>query len=285
MGCVIDAALAADEVTLAAGDDGITVALDALAPITGCAALARIGDATWAATLGVGAGEPARGKAPRWQRAADYLATAPLALAADLGDRHVIAAAATDPLDAWLTLDAADPAAGEAAVRALVAAWPPRVATKLAIERRGDQLLVRGRALAEPDLAAIAGALRSAIEAAPQASVTPLPCPPADPLVVACTGARLEVRGLAPALHAMLSTAIDPVVSGGDVIGLRLAAKADLMLPAGDILRGIDGRAVTTVAQRELAEALAAKRGRTTLAIRHQDRDLAIEVVERPAGK
>src|SRR6185312_10088829 len=116
-GCVIDEALSADAAALAHGDRGTTVVLVKRTPLAACPALARVADDIYVATIGDSTIE--HGLASSWARARPYLATAPIALAADLGSRHVLGAAEAGA--AWLAIDAADAPAIEPAAAAVIA--------------------------------------------------------------------------------------------------------------------------------------------------------------------
>ncbi|HSN25049.1 MAG TPA: hypothetical protein VLT45_02155, partial [Kofleriaceae bacterium] len=150
-GCVIDAALSGDAVALAHGESGTTIVIRSPRPVAPCPALARVEADLYVATLGDSTIE--HGLGPRWNRARDYLATAPIALAADLGRRHVLAAA--DATSAWLSIDAADPDAAQRELATAIARWQA-LGKKLAITRHGSQVLVRATALDPDEVATLA---------------------------------------------------------------------------------------------------------------------------------
>lgn len=108
LGCVIEAALASREIALAVDHGDVVLAIDTAAEVN-CPELGQVAPGLWIATVGqvspVDSTAASVWSSPRWARARPYLLEAPLAFAADLGDRHVIAAAQPDPFRAWVTID------------------------------------------------------------------------------------------------------------------------------------------------------------------------------------
>ncbi len=265
---MIDAALASDAVAVAQREAGTTIVIVSRVSPQACPTLARIARDTYVATLGDGTVE--RGLGPRWSRARPYLETSPIALAADLGSRHVLAAAETTA--AWVSIDGAE---AEPLARRVKAA-----ATRykgLTVTHHGSQVLVRGDHLAADDLAAIAGELLTDLDAPERVPVAPLTCPPIGGVIVSCSGTKVVVGSLADALAQLAEPAREPVVSGAEVIGLRLAADA-LMLRRGDILLGIDSHQVHSAA--ELAAVIKGLHGRATVAVRRGTTDILVDLSE-----
>jgi hypothetical protein len=147
----------------------------------------------------------------------------------------------------------------------------------LTVTRTGSQVLVRGDHLAADDLAAIAGELLSVLDAPERVPVAPLTCPPIGGVIVSCSGTKVVVGSLAGALGQLAEPAREPVVSGAEVIGLRLAADA-LMLRRGDILLGIDSHQVHSAA--ELAAVIKGLHGRATVAVRRGTTDILVDFSE-----
>jgi hypothetical protein len=107
LGCVIDAALASRTTALAIDHGDVVVAIDASGEVN-CPELAKVAPGLWIATVGQAAPVDRHASAwasPRWARAQPYLVDAPLAFAAELHDRHVIAAAQAEPFQAWVAID------------------------------------------------------------------------------------------------------------------------------------------------------------------------------------
>jgi hypothetical protein len=266
LSCVIDAALASDAVAFAQREAGTTVVIVSRASPSACPALSKIAAGTYVATLGDATVE--RGLGPRWARARSYLANSPIAIAADLGSRHVLAAAEAQA--AWVAIDAGDADALAPRVKAAAARFHG-----LTVTRTGSQVLVRGDHLAGDDLAAIAGELLAELAAPERVPVAPLQCPPPGGVIVSCSGAKVVVGSLADALGQLAEPAREPVVSGAEVIGLRLAGDA-LMLRRGDILLGIDSHQVRSAA--ELAAVIKVLRKRATVAVRRGTTDILVDL-------
>ena len=241
-------------------------------PVEGCSPVARVAADTYVATLGDSTIE--HGLGSRWRRAQPYLETAPIALAADLGTRHVLAGAGSGA--AWLAIDAADAGAVKRQADAIVARWRS-LASKLVVTRTGSQVLVRATGLDPAEAATVAGDLLTELDPPYRASAPAFSCPPAGGLVVHCAGTSLTVRSLADALAQIAAAARERVVSQGEVIGLRLAAPV-LVLAQGDILLGIDSHRVTSAG--ELAQLAGRLPKRVRVAVRRGEIDAVIEVAE-----
>lgn len=256
--CVIDAALSADAVAVAHGETGTTIVIESPRPIATCPALARVEADLYVATLGDSTIE--HGLGPRWSRARDYLATSPVALAADLGDRHVLAAG--DRTSAWLAIDAADPEATQRGLAAAIARWQS-LAPKLAVTRQGSQVLVRATALDPDEVATLARDVLAQLAPAPARAVPSF--------------APVRVHSIPDALAELGNALGDRVVENGTVIGVRLA-KPVWSLVAGDIVLGIDAHRVTSAAQ--LAALAKALPKRLSVAVRRGDADAVIDLAE-----
>ena len=288
MECVVDAALTAEAAALAVTPDiGTTVVIETRATVTRRPALSRIAPDLFVATLG--AATPAmrredspRGD-PRWARARPYLERDPIAIAIDTGELRAIASAQPRPLDAWLAIDAADTAAVTRAIGAWIAreratALRPFV-DRLKVTPRGSQVLVETSNLRADELALAAAALLRAADAPPPRPAATLPCPPAGAGVVRCLGGtHLVVRSVSATLRELGFVASEPVVSGGDVLGIRLIEDLPVLLRRGDILLGVDGHRITSAAQlRDLAGHI---HGRCALAVRRDGSDISLQLTE-----
>ncbi|MBV8762030.1 MAG: hypothetical protein JO257_32350 [Deltaproteobacteria bacterium] len=256
--CVIDAALSADAAALAHGETGTTIVLVSRRPVATCPAIARVASDVYVATLGNSTIE--HGLGPRWTRARDYLATAPIAIAADLGDRHVLAAAETGA--AWLAIDAADPDAAQRELAQTIARWSS-LGSKLAVTRRGSQVLVRATALDPDEVAALAHDVLAQLDPQPARAALSLP--------------TVHVPAMAPSLRALAAVLGDPVVENGGVIGVRLADPMWLLL-RGDIVLGIDSHRITSAAQ--LTALASALPKRLSVAVRRGEIETVFEVTE-----
>ena len=272
-GCVIDAALASDATAVAQREAGTTVVIVTRQAISACPALARIAADTYVATIGDATIE--HGLGPRWSRARPYLLRAPIAFAADLEQRHWLAEA--DATSAWITVDAADAALAEPLIRAGVARWKS-LESKLAVARTGTQVVVRAHDLQPEEVATVAGDLLALIDRPARPAPGPFTCPAPGGVVASCTGGtHLVVGSLADALTQLAEPAREPVVSGGDIIGLRLTADA-LVLRRGDVILGIDAHRVTSAAQ--LAAVIKATQHRAAVAVRRGNRDVVVDLRE-----
>ena len=259
-GCVVDAAIASRHVAIGvAADRGVTIAIDTRARVT-CRALSRVGE-LWIATLG--RGEPAGGDsvlaAPELARARPYLLSAPIAFARAGGGAAgaLLATAQPEPLEAWLAYDSTDTAAiaAEGQARALLARMTKDPATapfaaQLSIARDGPQLVAR---LAGPVAADLALAVRAVLRwrgLGEDAARRDLRCPrPLPAQLVSCDDASrtFVVRELRLVLEALADTRVEPVISGGAMVGLRLELDVPLLdLRRGDVVAGIDGRTVSS---------------------------------------
>lgn len=288
-GCVLDAALAARAVAVAATrTTGAVVVIVADQPPR-CPALSHLEGDLWVATIGDATVAPAREASvlavSRWARARDYLVDSPLALAVDFGGAHVVAAAQVEPFSAWLALDASPAVAAyaEARVTAKLADWSTQhvaASDKLRARREAGQLVVRAERLDGDELAKLAPAVLDAIDPPPRARKAPaLDCPSIG--VVRCAGPTLfEVANVPAALAEMVGVPTTPIATTGAVGGLRLDADAALLLRRGDLVLGIDGVPVRSRA--DLADAVRDRtRTRAAVAIRRDGVDLVVVLTGR----
>lgn len=257
MACVIDAMFAGDQISIGIGPRGTTVVISTSAAVD-CPALSNLGDDLWVATLGAGtiARDASVLDAPGRERARRYLLASPIAAVIERAGGTMIGAANPEPLDAWLafdtTLDLA-PAVEQRIVgyRTMFATRPVTgpFAAKLEVKRAGSQVVA---ALHGPIDADLSVAVRLAFdELAGAASITPAPW----------TAAPFSVRSIDAAVATITAAPLAPVIVNTRVRGLRLgAAVPSFGLREGDVLIGIDGRAVVDRAQ--LAERA---RGKTEL--------------------
>jgi hypothetical protein len=269
-GCVIDAALASDAIAVAQREAGTTVVIVTRAAVTGCPALARIAGDTYVATIGDATIEHGLGSA--WSRARPYLEKAPIALAADLLHRHWLAEA--DATTAVVTIDAADAALVEPVLRVALAKLP-----KLSITRTGTQIVVRAKGLSIDEVVAMTGTLLAKIDRPTAPAPAAFTCPSPGGVIASCTGGtHLVVGSLGDALTQLTESAKEPVISGGDVIGLRLTADA-LLLRRGDVILGIDAHRVTSAGQ--LAAVIATAKGQAAVAVRRGSSEVVVDLRER----
>jgi hypothetical protein len=283
--CVVDAALTSEAVAVALTPQiGATVVIVTRAHVARCPALSRIGDGTFVATVGAGsiADTPAASPLgdPRWARARSYLLGDPIAIAVQEGDQRVLAVAQPRPLAGWLAIDARDIAPVERAVRAWIdrqrATSLAPFASHLLVQPRGTQLLVRvGDVTAEQLALAVGDGLRS-LDTQPAAAPAGFACPTNG--VVRCAGTSIVVDSLATTLKKLVAVGTEPVVAGGDIVGIRLSEDPEVLLRRGDVVLGVDGHRITSAAQlQELARYV---HDRTALAIRRDGSEIILDLSE-----
>jgi hypothetical protein len=286
LGCVIDAAMTSQAVAIASDPRiGTTIAIVSRAFVGNCPALSNIGPELYVATIGGGALSDRKESVledPQWARAREYLLHDPIAIAAELPGRRIVAVAQPDPLDGWMAIDAANPTAVEAQINELVAHWRAtsnaQLATKLRNTRKGAQVLVRIDPLDVDDLVALATDLLRSQDAVAETNLPALVCPPLDENIKSCKDGQLAVGSVQWALLAMTNVDMVPVVAGGDIAGLRLVGDAHLLLHAGDIILGVNNRRLTTKQQ---LSAFMTDPGKTAdVAIRRDGLDLVIRLSE-----
>jgi hypothetical protein len=219
---------------------------------------------------------------PRWSRARPYLLRDPIAIAVESADRRVLAVAQPKPLAAWMTIDAADIAVVERDLRA----WIERqrstplatFSADLVVKTRGSQLLVQATKVRGDDLALVAVDVLRAVDSAPLAPPAPFVCPAAGTGIVRCAGTDVVVANLATTLRKLIAVDTEPVLAGGDIIGIRLSEDAEVLLRRGDVIMGLDGHRITSATQ--LHELAGFARDRVTLAIRRDGADLVLDLRE-----
>lgn len=266
---------------------GTTIVIITRAHVARCPALSRVTSDTYVATIGAGAVASSPQESPladpRWSRARPYLVGDPIVIALEREGQRVLAAAQPTPLAAWLTIDAASV---ETVARDL-RAWLDRKRTtalgptvgNLNVQVRGNQLLVRATTLEPEQLALLATELLGTLDAPPSSATAAFTCPPSGSDVVRCTDdTRVVVRSLATTLRKLVAVDTQPVIAGGDVIGIRLSEDAEVLLRRNDVILGLDGHRITSAAQlHELARYV---RERAALAIRRDGSDVIIDLTE-----
>jgi hypothetical protein len=286
--CVLDAAMTSEAVAVAvSAKTGATIVVITRAHVARCPALSRIASDVFVATVGAGAlaeqPDASALASPRWARAKSYLLRDPIALAAEVDDARVLAAAQVKPIDAWLAIDAADVKAVERNMRAWIDRQRTTVLRELAdglvVTTQGSQLLVRARKLQVEQVGWLAADLLRNLDTPARATPTTFTCPPTAADIVRCTDdTRIVVRSLDSVLRKLVSVDTQPVVAGADVIGIRLSEDAETLLRRGDIILGLDGHRITSGAQLyELARHI---EGSAMLAIRRDGTDIILELSE-----
>lgn len=263
LGCVIDAALVADEVGIAATSKGTSIALVTTKPPAElrkkCPELSQQTSGLWVATIGDGVfaeGEvPSVATDPRFARARAHLAAAPIAAMLESArfKTRIHASAQPDPVEAWVAFDA-DPAFAdtlEAGVRALVErmrvdSTTSGVAARLTVTRDGSQVVARVAGKVDADLAAAARTLVAWGWGHTKNEPAPLgwKCPAASDLVLGCTDrTTLEVTSLTKVAEAIKAAPLATVVTNGQVSGLRLDGDLPHFgLVRGDLVFACEGR-------------------------------------------
>jgi hypothetical protein len=288
LGCVADAALTSLAIAVSVHpESGATIVMVTRAVVASCGALSQIGDGVYAATIGAGTLAASREQSmladARWERARPYLLREPFAIAAELPTLRAIAVAQPDPVDAWLAVDAIDAVATEQAIKRALAGYsgPPTIelAGKLTVARAGTQVTVHADKLRAEDLATLAGDLAERIDAPPAPPANPFTCPPPDSVVVSChDGTHVRVRSVAMFVADLAAIDSEPVVSGGDIIGLRLTGDPVRMLRRDDILLGIDANRITTRAQ--LVGLVQTLGDKAALAVRRDGVEVVLDLAE-----
>ena len=294
MGCVVEAALAADQAALAvdAGRNVTALLATAAAPI--CPALSQRAPGLWVATIGAPAAAPGAGATSvldddRFARARRYLRTAPIAaVVLGVGDARAIATAQPQPLEAWLAIDTSGAPSGDALEQAVklkidqLQGDPQAagLAARLSTSRAGDQVVVRLDHADDVDLAAAARTMIGWAD--PHGGPRTRPdtaC--ADPARGGCLdAATVTLRRLRDELLLIVSAGqAAPVVDSGAITGLRLAAAVPhLGLDAGDLVVAVDGRLVSS---REMFARLLPQGREVRLLVRRGAADRVLRFVER----
>jgi hypothetical protein len=285
--CVVDAALAGEQVAVGVAPSGdVTVALATKAPVR-CSALSRIDTDLWIATLGGGAPGSGLMTNDALSRARPFLRDAPIAVVTQRHGMRVLATAQPEPLAAWVAFDAADPASAtalEAELRTALAtkqaALAP-VARAITVERTGSQVVARLDAKVQADLAVAVRAVLARTPDTARAFVCPAPF---SPPVLGCherDAERMEltVYSLASAIDEVLAARKEPVIVNGRLAGIRLRDDLAIYgLHGGDMLLSIDGRKLDAVEQ--VAAVLQKSRSRASFVIARAERFGTIELVE-----
>ncbi|HUS31581.1 MAG TPA: hypothetical protein VMZ53_23910 [Kofleriaceae bacterium] len=290
LGCVIDTALTSEAIAVAFDARvGTTIVVVTRAFVGNCPALSKLGSDRYVATVGGGSLVTDRKQSvlgsSQWEWAHDYLLTNPLAIAAELPAKRVLAVAQPDPLDGWVAIEALEPTTIEKSLNELAARWRSegkmQLGTKLKTSRAGAQVVAR---LDKPDvddmIALITDLTRNA-DAPPAQAPPAFACPPPSDLVKSCTqGTAFVVTSTKRALESMTKTELALLIDNGDVAGLRASRDAALVLRAGDVVLGIDSHKVGSPEQLQL---LIAKAGPTAaLAIRRDGVDTTVTLSESP---
>jgi hypothetical protein len=290
LGCVVDAALTSEAVALAFDSRvGTTIVVVTHAFVGNCSALSNLGGDRYVATIGGGSLVSDRKQSvlgdTQWEWARDYLLTNPIAIAAELPAKRVLAVAQPEPLDGWVAIDAIEPTAIDKELGELGARWrsegKTQLGTKLKTSRSGAQVIVR---LDKPDvddlITLVDDLVRNASPPRPAAAPA-FACPPPSDIVKSCTGGTaLVVSSTKQALAAMTRGDLEPAIAGGDVIGVRILHDTQLLVRAGDIVLGLDTRRVGSRAQ--LDAMIAGAGPNVALAIRRDGVDATVTVSESP---
>lgn len=289
--CVVEAAFASDTVAIAVQlDAGTTIIVESKKRIEGCPVLSKLSERVWVATIGSGAPAESRARSilasSTWDRARPYLQREPVALAGELPQMRLVAVAQPEPLDAWLAIDATDPAAVEAAIQAMLDRWrvPPTIelSAKLKMSRAGTQVSVQTDALTVDDLVTI---IRDTVEVAeappPPPSISSAFLCPANPGygIVSChDGTHYKVSSVETIMKTLATLDATPVIAAGDVIGIELVAEPPLPFVRGDIILGVDSHRIADRANLAmLAPSLA---GSAAVAVRRGGIDAVLSLSE-----
>jgi hypothetical protein len=289
LSCVVDVALTSEAVAVAVEPrTGTTIVIITRAHVARCPALSRIASDTFVATIGAGAVAESPAASPlgdaRWSRARSYLLDDPIAIAIERDALRVIAVAQAKPPAGWLSIDAADEKPIEQAMRAWLARQRTTAlgsfAGNLQVETRGSQLLVRAGQPSIEELALLAVDVLRMLDApakAPPAAFA-LACPSASLFIVRCAGTSAQVRSISTTLRVLVEVDSAPVISGGDVIGIRLLEDTDVLLRRGDVILGLDGHRITSGGQLHNLAAFVSERA--ALAVRRDGVDVVIDLRE-----
>jgi len=289
MACVIDAAMRGEQAAVSLDRSRNVTAIVAITGDPRCAALSQRAPGLWVATIGAGptAATTSVLDDARFARARPYLRTAPIAaVALGLGDARAIATAQPEPLDAWLAIDAPGGDAIEQAVQRQIdtlRADPSTatVARALHASRAGDQVVVRLAGAADLDLAAAARAVLGWADDQSRPEAASFACPDPGPGTNCSDGTTYRLQRLSEELKLIDSAGqVTPVVESGVVTGLRLGAPVPhLGLEAGDVVKAVDGRPITSRAM--LLRLVPSARGETSVMVRRGTTEKLLHFVER----
>jgi hypothetical protein len=286
---VIDTALTSQAVALAYdGRVGTTIVIITRA-VVNCPALSKLDTDRYVATIGGGSLVTDRKASVlvsrQWEWAREYLLSNPIAIAAELPAKRVVAVAQPDPLDGWVAIDALEPTAIDKQLGELGARWrsegKTQLGTKLKTSRSGAQVVAR---LEKPDVDDVIALINDLARSsdAPRAQAGPaFECPPATDMVKSCTqGKTFVVVSAKEALATMTHGELTPYIDQGELAGVRLAQDTPLVLRAGDIILGLDNRRVGSAEQlKALVDDVGPK---AALAIRRDGVDVTLIVSESP---
>ena len=288
LGCVIDTALSGEAVAVAVDPHiGTTIVVVTRAAVASCDALSKLGNDRYVATIGGGSLVSDRKQSvlgdPQWAWARDYLLSNPLAIAAELPARRMLAVAQPDPLDGWVAIDALEATTVDKELNELAARWRregwSKLGTKLVTKRSGAQVIAR---LDKPDVDDVVALVNELTrdDATAVAKPDPFACPPTSDSIKSCDAKthKLVVASTKQTLASMTRGEMEPVIDNGDIAGIRLLADAPLILRKGDIVLGLDSRRVGT--QEQLASMVEAVGPTATLAFRRDGIDLTVTISE-----
>lgn len=290
LGCVIDAALASEAIAVAFDARvGTTIIVVTRAFVGNCAALSKIGGDRYVATVGGGSLVTDRKKSvlasPQWEWAREYLVSNPVAIAAELPAKRVLAVAQPDPLDGWVAIDALEPTTIDKELGELGARWrsegKTQLGTKLKTSRAGAQVVARLDKPDVDDLIALVNDLSSSAPPPRAQAASAFACPPVSDLVKSCSqGTSFVVSSTKQALASMTRTDLTVAIANGDIAGLRVERDAPLILRAGDTILGVDSRRVGSPEQ--LASLVESAGPKVGLAIRRDGVDTTLILSESP---
>jgi hypothetical protein len=261
LACVAEAAITSEAIAVGVAlESGAVIVLVTRAVVDRCPALSRIGEHTYVATIGAGVLASDRAKSIMsdavWERARPYLVREPIAIAAELPQLRLLAVAQPEPLDAWLAIDAADAVAVERSVQAALGRWrvpaTMELAEKLKLTRTGARVSVAASGLTSEDLVTIAGEVVRELEAPEpvQGVDAVFACPPPGNGIVSChDGVIYKVSSVQSVVRQLAAIDASPVVSGGDIIGIRLLGDPPALLRRDDVILGVDSHRITTARQ------------------------------------
>lgn len=278
LGCVVDVALTSEAVAVAVDPNvGTTIVVVTRAFVGKCPLLSKVGTDQYVATLGGGSIVTTRKQSvlddPQWGRARDYLLHDPVAIAAELPGQHILGVAQPDPLDGWFTIDA--PKSVDAIEKSLQSL---RV-EKLAVKRKGTQLIVRLDRPTADDIIMLVTELARRADSSRSGAAPMLTCVTNVALFTSCkNGTQYTTKSVPDALRAVTDGELVQVIGSGDVAGLRVVRDTPLILRAGDIIFGLGARRVTS--KEQLADLIRSTGTQATLAFRRDGIDYVVELAE-----
>jgi hypothetical protein len=288
LGCVVDAAMTSQAVAVGVQrESGTTIVLVTRAVVTGCPALSRIDEHVWAATIGAGTLADSRASSmladATWDRARPYLLREPFAVAAELPALRALAGAQPDPVDAWVTIDAVEAVATERDVRAALARYsaPPTIelAAKLGVKRTGTQVSIEADRLDADELTTLVVDLAEHADHVPSAPPVVFTCPPQGNGVVSChDNTQLSVTSVRELVGELAAVPAEPLVSGGDIIGIRFTGDPPRLLRRDDVLLGLGAHRITEA--RQLADLAPTLDGKAMLAVRREGVEVVLDLSE-----